>query len=482
MYQIDIDKDAIRKKAYLFTAAKSRFVGKDRTNQELYTLDMEDDIRETSAQLSEDIGGITISTEGETVKIVTLSYDLNQIKDDIIVLTRQKGKNVAGGNGISLMDKITFSGGESAAHVITPQKDKVFTLCKSLTARKAKVLSLNGGPAFDSILLNEDDTELFDSYYSMAFSDLIAEMAVLITSFVENTSFTITAGFAGAAGSSILPNVEQYLLNNVLGQFYNMCGLPDEGKLNMGNAVGYITTVKNLLSSQADSVSLLKNIISDAATKLQTSLYPLSKKALGTLEMYTYDDASHKVEFKFELKEIPLSSSAVQLIYNIGRSILVNGALSKHYTMAGIADDKNEAKGELEVNLNSLLFLIEDRLRFNGLFDQLFLEAVKVVRLKLLGYTKFMEEPDFVLIDNVARFRFVHPEWEASPLNSINFMSLLEGSIIETLYRYTLKEWWRVSENKELVAETENCQNAMMSIEGALSRRHSPVVRTLSFM
>lgn len=600
MYKINISKSEIRKRAYLFSAAKSRFVGKDRTNQELYTLDMEDDLREVAAQLSEDIGGVLLSlvdipnslfqsvgikvtrcvntddqtqtvwdplmvflagvlfnvpvsygqmteggtdeefnakqiaeyftthntgwvcsrvketvtlarvghsevltpestyvdgwdtngmqvevttaTTGEKAKIVTLSYDLVGLKEDVIALTRQKGRNMTDKNGVSIMDKIAFSAGESSSHTVETSRDNIFTLCKHLSARKAKIISAkNEGVAFDTIVMNEDDSELFDSYYSRAFSDMLAELAVLISEYEDGESFTLTAGFPGSVGGSIASNVEQYLFSHVMGQFYAMCGLPEDSKTNKTDAFEYIITVKNLLSAQADSAALLKNIINDAAAKVQTSLYPLSKRTLGTMSTYKYDEQAKTIEFYFELKELPISSSAVQLVYSICRSIIVNGALSKWYTMANITDDKNEAKAELEMNITSLSYVIEDRLRFIGLFDQLFLESIVMIRQKMLGYTKNMEESDFELVGDLAILKFIHADWEASADKSINYMSLLTDNIKDSIYRYVLKEWWRISDNKEFEADFVNFQNAINAVEGSLSRRRKPVIRPLSW-
>jgi len=601
MYKINISKSEIRKRAYLFSAAKSRFVGKDRTNQELYTLDMEDDLREASAQLSGDIGGIliteadipnstsqkvvlrvllgvnnsnqaqtdwapvlvhldgvilavpvsygqmtdggtddefnakqiadffisheetgwvcsrvretvtlvrsrqsgaldelttyvdgmdlngmeiecTLSSTSDKAKIATLSYDLIGLKEDIIALTRQKGRNMTDKNGVSIMDKIAFSAGESSSHTVNTDHDNIFTLCKHLSARKAKIISAkNEGVAFDTIVMNDDDSELFDSYYSRAFSDMLAELAVLISEYEDGESFTLTAGFPGSVGGSIASNVEQYLFSHVMGQFYAMCGLPEDSKTNKTDAFEYIITVKNLLSAQADSAALLKNIINDAAAKVQTSLYPLSKRTLGTMSTYKYDEQAKTIEFYFELKELPISSSAVQLVYSICRSIIVNGALSKWYTMANITDDKNEAKAELEMNITSLSYVIEDRLRFIGLFDQLFLESIVMIRQKMLGYTKNMEESDFEILGDLAILKFIHADWEASADKSINYMSLLTDNIKDAIYRYVLKEWWRISDNKEFEADFVNFQNAINAVEGSLSRRRKPVIRPLSW-
>jgi len=689
MFQIQINKSEVRRRAYLFTAAKSRFVGKEKTNQELYTLDLEDSDKESVAQLKSSVANIVISSQNipntvasnvlnitvtagsysngnltfmlhdtsivvpltpvdgesledqpiltagqirafdfpgwtasgsgaeviltedspvqvfssvptflfdsgmeasvtatvvstpKTIKSVKLSFPTSDIKADIIALTRQKGRNVTDKNGVSMMDRIAFSAGESLSHTIPTSSANIFALAKHLTARKAKIIAeKNGDQNFSSLVMTGDDSALFDSYYERAFSDMVADLAVLVSSFEKGVSFTITAGFPGSVAGSIESNTEQYLLSHVLGQFYSMCGLTEEAKACKLDAIGYVVTVKNLLSAQADSASLLKNILSDAAIKVQTALYPLSRKAYGGLAMFTYGETSDQaavvdylftdadttagnliftlngqtfivpviaggweaneasikafaftgwgvssitsgfrltrnttgeislplgvevgdtgfgititpvnpgsysdsLEFSFELKEIPISSSAIQLIYNICRSVLLNGSLARWYTMAGIADDKNEAKTELESSLSILSYIIEDRLKFTGLFDQLFSEGAVKVRELLTVFTKSMTIADYTLVDELATFKFENKDWEDNAEKSVNFLSMLVERTVEVIYRNILKEWFRLSENKEFEAEYANLVQAEKDLRNAALRTHVPVTRLASWM
>lgn len=495
MLSATINKQAIRQKAYLFTAAKSRFIGKERTNQELYTLDMEDVDIEKSAELSVALPNIAVSThaiEGTTksTKSVKMSYPTDSIKADIIALTRQKGRNLKDANGVSMMDKIAFSAGESLSHTINTSADNVFLFAKHMTARKAQVVAAKTeGVSFEAIVMLDSDRDLFDTYFSRAFSDMIAELAVLVSSYVEYVpglipqegSFTLTAGFPGSVGGSVSSNVEQYLLFHVIAQYYSMCGMIEESKVNKADAFGYIVTVKNLLSAQADSSALLKNIITDAAAKVQQALYPISRKAFGELTMYSYTEPDvtaipetvGTLDFSFELKELPISSSAIQLIYNLCRLVIVNGALAKWYTMASIADDRNEAKTEMNAALDSLSFIIEDRLRFVGLFDQLFDEASAKVSEQMLAYTKNMEVDFIATVGEEVSFNFENADWENSA--STSFLNILTEIVKDSIYRYILMEWWRLSGNPEREADAQRFAESIKSIGNAMVRRHQPI-------
>jgi len=531
-HTITIDKNKIRQKAYLITATKSRFSKDGNINQDKYTFDLEDADHEGIAELAGTHTGITVTETiipstvvnlgdwvaseggdavaltqdeplvdlsedtqtlnydmaytGLPIKTVKLSYPLADLKADIVTLTKQKGRTLTDKNGISMMDKIAFSGKTATAITISPVKADVFELCKHISARKGKLLATDT-MSFDNIVMTDDDAVIFGKNYTRAFNDLVSEMSPLLDSFVADTSLTITAGFAGAiSATNLKPLIENYLQESCLGQFYDMIGIQAEGEKHINKSGFYMLTIKNMLTSQADADALLKSIITDAAVKAQTALYPLSRKALGTASMYVYGATT--LDLSFELREIPISSSAIQLIYNLVRGVLLNGALSKYYTMAGIADDKNEAKTELENNLATLAFIVEDRLRFLGLFNQLFEEGTIKVREKLLGYSRELTELDFVDTEDTLTLTFEKPQWdEVADYNkvvhpNVNHLSILTAKVDEALYRYVTAGWWLLTNNELYSVDYLLYLEALGGISGILSRSAFVNRRSCSFL
>jgi len=429
---------------------------------------------------------VELSASSQTIKTVKLSYTLADLKADIVTLTKQKGRTLTDKNGISMMDNIAFSGKTATAITISPVKADVFDLCKHISARKGKLLATDT-MSFDNIVMTDDDTVIFGKNYTRAFNDLVSEMSPLLDSFIADTSLTITAGFAGAiSATNLKPLIENYLQESCLGQFYDIIGIQAEGEKHINKSGFYMLTIKNMLTSQADADKLLKSIITDAAVKAQTALYPLSRKALGTDSMYTYGATT--LDLSFELREIPISSSAIQLIYNLVRGVLLNGALSKYYTMAGIADDKNEAKSELEQNLAAISFIIEDRLRFLGLFDQLFAEGTTKVREKLLGYSRELTVLDFVDTPETLTLTFEKPHWdEVADYNdvvhpNVNHLSILTAKVDEALYRYVTAGWWLLTNNELYSVDYPLFLEALGGISGILSRSAFVNRRSCSFL
>lgn len=486
MFTATIDTKEIHRNAYRITAAKSRFVTDK--NYEDYTFDMDDQAKEDAVVVTGPMmgGSVTLTedviADGLVKRIITLSYGSSDLTNAIVTLTRQKGRNVRSDSGLSLMDIITFSEAATTNTSISPSKDGVFTLCRQVTAKRAKAIIAAGGSNFDIITLTSDDQELFDSLYSRAFSELMGELAVLIDAFVADTSFSLVAGFPGSVGGAIVSATENYLFSNVMAQFYRIAGLADQVAIYQTEALTNAIKVKNLLSAQADSDQLLKAIINDAAVRFQASLYPLSKRATPGTDMFLNTGSS--IEFSFELKDIPISASAIQLIYNIGRQVLINGALSKWYTMAGIADDKNEAKAELTSSLEILSFIIQDRLRFIGLFDQFLKEAINKVRERMLAHSKQIGVLDYALdpTTGLLSFNLANKDWEDNLPQSINFQDHLLENMKEALYRYVLKEWWRLTNVPDYEAEELNYQEAIKGVTNALHITYKPIVRSGSFL
>lgn len=523
-HTITIDKNKIRQRAYLITATKSRFAKDGVVSQDKYTFDLEDVDHESIAEFAGTHTGITVTETiipssiielgeflvdetdtsviltqedvlvgmdeqtpspnvelsyeqaytGLPIKTVKLSYPLAELKADIITLTRQKGRSVTDKSGISMMDKIVFSGKDATAVTISPVKADVFEICRHITALKGRILATDT-LSFDNIVLTTDDATIFDKMYSRSFNELVSELAMILDSSIADTSLTITAGLIGAISAANLKGIaENFLQENCLAQYYDTIGITAEYEKHLTKSVFYLGTIKNMLSAQADADDLLKTIITDAAVKAQTALYPLSRKALGTASMYTY--GATNLDLSFELKEIPISSSAIQLIYNLVRGILLNGALSKYYTMAGIADDKNEAKGELENNLATLAFVVEDRLRFLGLFNQLFEEGTTKVREKLLGYSRELTVLDFVDTEDALTLTFEKADWDMLPdmnkvvHSNVNHLSLLTAKVEEALYRYVTSGWWLLTNNELYSVDNPLYLEALNGISGLLSR------------
>ena len=487
MYVATIDSNEIHRRAYLVTAAKSRFVTDK--GYEQYTFDTDSQDIEDLSKLTETLNNITveeIETDIDDVvkKVVTLKYPLLDIENELSALTRQKGRNVLNGNGMSMLDLITFAHSNSSSQTISPSKDGVYSLCRHVTAKKAKALVTSQGANFDILTLTNDEQDklLFDALYERAFFEMLGEMAILVSGFTDQTSFTVVAGFPGSVGGAIVSSVENYLFSNIMSQFYRIAGLNDESTSYASDAAAYIIKAKNHLSSQADSTALLDAIIRDAGVRLQTALYPISKRSLSSVEMFNVTGTD--VEFSFELAKIPISSSAIQLIYNLGRQMLINGALAKWYTMAGISDDRNEAKLELEKNVDVMSFIVNDRLRFVGLFSQYLMEAVNNIRERLLAYTKSTDAIDYTMNEETGylTFNLSIPDWEIAGQSSVNFQNQLLERMKDTLYRYVLKEWWRLTNVAEFQIEQEYYNQAIDGMSNALNLRYKPIVRSGTWM
>lgn len=322
---------------------------------------------------------------------------------------------------------------------------------------------------------------VFTKLLTDAYTELLSRTAQFVT-----PDGTTAWKIAYSTSKPLNDLLNHFLYTRIMEQYYLAVSLPEESKtFDSETIMGNIMT---LLNAQADAETLLASVLNDCVADIQKALYPLSKHLTGEI----YNLTTGIMTFSIEKNEIPISSAAVQIIYKIVESILVNGVLSKWYTMAGISDDKNEAKTTLVENMKYLSFIVEDRLRLLGLFDQYFNEASSEIRNIFLSYSKNLHVTDYSLVGNVASFNFDRAMWDESVLTeatedleagdySLNFSSNLSLNVNNAIYRYILKEWFRLNNPQEFEISTDYYEKAITNVRKAISIQHQPISRSKSW-
>lgn len=442
MIEIQVNTDDLKRRLYNYTSAKSRF-----THNDMNTIAGDDPFaKPTTSPIAE----ISITTD-DVKLIACLSYDVDKIKDDILAITKQKSRflRAAGAN----LDDLNFDNAEVITETYVIPIDDLFT---EVQTRSALIAKAKGDEKADysKLVIMADDRKGFDYMAKKA----IREIDAVIFEYAKIDGYNIALSGTYTNIKAIKSAVETYIVESVLKQHFIIFDI--ETKMDPD----LLSKLLSIFTKQQDKEAILNQIINDSIVFLQSAIYPLCRN-LGPSQKIT-EITSETIKFRCEATDI--SSAALQLLYNTGYNILINGALSKWFTTAGVQDDKNEAKQSLSGYAELLKWLIDDRIRFVGLLDDFILDAIKDVCGLFAAYNKLADIEAYTKEGDIYKLQLNREQWDVNIAGTSYLISQLTKSVDSMMFNRILLDWVKLSDLNMLEIYTNDYIKAKDEVRSSL--------------
>lgn len=401
-----INKIDIKNRILQITAAKSRFMDRKALN----TFDAEND---NASKLASGLSGSITSSDTE----ILLSYAISDLKNSLSTILKRKGR-------FGEYEQIIFNEHNVTQVAITSiNKAAIFTECTLITANANK----EGG------VLTVDDEALFNSLYEAAIREL--NTALQMHGNIANDTLTMTELYSANTMNAISGKVRSYILNRVLNLFFKIKNTDMFGD----DAAENITTLTKILHYHTDSAESLKELLYYGALLIQEGLHALNRRLPSASLQITLTD----IIFKIKREDIEISGENIHLIYNIGRSILLNAALKKWFELSSI--DSIAEQTEVDRCLATLKFLTEDRLRLSGLFESLYSAALDNI---MFVYQEYAENATATTADDITTISLPRLNPGNTTPRELSFWAKTYNHCNNLIYEYILNHWYMLSGNE----------------------------------